>query len=139
MNLEFIDWNTIMKKIQSLDELKHLRQEILENKRRRAAQGEIQVIVSMGTCGIAVGALDTLEAVQQQVRAARLKNVSIVQTGCMGLCKYEPILEVVMGEAPKVTYGRVTPGVVQQIVREHLLGGKVVEEFVVEASPVPSV
>jgi NADP-reducing hydrogenase subunit HndB len=137
--LEIIDWNTTMKKIQSLEELNRLREEILENKRNRAARGEIQVIVSMGTCGIAAGALDTLEAVQQQVEAAGLKNVSIIQTGCMGLCKYEPILEVILGETPKVTYGRVTPGVVQQIIREHLQDGKVVEEFVVEASPVSSV
>jgi NADP-reducing hydrogenase subunit HndB len=119
--------------------LNRLREEILEDKQNRAARGEIQVIVSVGTCGIAAGVLDTLEAVQQQVETAGLKNVSIKQTGCMGLCKYEPILEVIMGKTPKVTYGRVTPGAVQQIVRGHLQGGKVVDEFVVEAGPVPSI
>ncbi len=128
-----------IKTIRSLEDLKRFRDEALEAKNRQASLGEIQVIVSLGSCGIAVGALDTLKAVQQQIEANQLKDISISQTGCIGLCKHEPILEVIVGNTPKVTYGRVTPEVVGRIVREHILGGRIVEEFVIESIPFPTI
>jgi NADP-reducing hydrogenase subunit HndB len=128
-----------MTTIRSLEDLKRFRNEALETKKRQASLGKIQVIVSLGSCGIAVGALDTLKALQQWVEADQLKDVSISQTGCIGLCKNEPILEVIAGNTPKVTYGRVTPEVVGRIVREHILGGRIVEEFVIESIPFPTI
>ena len=129
-----------MKMIRSLEDLNRVREETIEEKRRKASQRNIQVIVSLGTCGIAAGALDTLRAVQQQVEAEGLENVSISQSGCIGLCKHEPILAVIAGDSLKVTtYGRVTPEVVMRIVREHILNGKIVEEFVIESIPFPTI
>jgi NADP-reducing hydrogenase subunit HndB len=128
-----------MKTIRSLEDLKRFREEIIEEKQRQASLGKVQVIVSLGSCGIAAGALETLKALQQQVEADGLKNVSISQSGCIGLCKHEPILEVVAGDSPKVTYGSVTPQIVQRIIREHILGGRIVEDFVIESTPFPKI
>jgi NADP-reducing hydrogenase subunit HndB len=122
-----------MKAIQSLEDLRQFREEVIEARKRQVGRGSVQVVVSLGSCGIAAGALDTLKAVQQQIEADHLREALITQTGCAGLCKYEPIVEVIAADSPKVTYGGVTPEVARRIVREHVLGGKVVEEFVVEA------
>lgn len=128
-----------MKKIRSLEDLNRFREEVIEEKQRKASAGEVQVVVSLGACGIAAGALETLKAVQKQVKAEGLKNVSISESGCIGLCKHEPILEVILGDSPGVTYGRVTPDVVQRIVREHILDQRIVEEFVIESIRFPTI
>jgi NADP-reducing hydrogenase subunit HndB len=128
-----------MKTIRSLDDLKQFREEVLEAQKRKASLGNIQVHVSLGSCGIAAGALETLKAIQQQLESQKLKDVSISQTGCVGLCKSEPIIDVIIGTAPKVTYGKVTPEVARRIISEHILNGKVVEEFVIESIPFPSI
>ena len=122
-----------MKTIQSLEDLNRFREEVLEAKKRQTSLGTVQVIVSLGSCGIAAGALDTLKAIQQQIEDNHLNQVIVSQTGCIGLCRHEPIVEVITADSSKVTYGRVTPEVSQRILREHVLGGKVVEAFVVEA------
>ena len=128
-----------MKMITSFEDLHRVREAIIEEKQRKTSQGIIQVIVSLGTCGIAAGALDTLKAVEQ-FEAEGMQHVSIGQTGCIGLCKFEPILDVVAGDPPKVTtYGNVSPEVALRILREHVLGGKVVEEYVIESIPFPSI
>ena len=128
-----------MTKIRSLEDLNRFREEVLKERQRKAGLGHIQIIVSLGSCGIAAGALDTLKAVQQMIESEKLKNVSISETGCIGLCKHEPILEVVAGDSPRITYGRVTPEVARRIIRGHVVDGKVVEEFVIESLPYPTI
>ena len=122
-----------MKVLRSLEDLNQLREEVIEAKRRQASLGGVQVVVSLGSCGIAAGALDTFKAVQDQIEADHLSGVRLSQTGCAGLCKYEPIVEVIGADATRVAYGRVTPAVARRIVREHVVSGQVVEEFVIEA------
>ncbi len=122
-----------MKMIQSLEDLNRFREDVLAAKKRQADLGNVQVIVSLGSCGIAAGALDTLKAIQQQIDADHLNQVVVSHTGCIGLCSHEPIVEIITADSPKVTYGRVTPEVAQRILREHVLGHKVVEAFVIEA------
>jgi NADP-reducing hydrogenase subunit HndB len=118
--------------IRSLEDLNRFREQILEDKKRDANLGNVQVIVSLGSCGIAAGAFDTLKAVQHLIKTDQLSKMTVSQVGCVGLCKYEPIVEVIAPGSAKVTYGRVTPEVVQRILREHVIGGKVVEEFVIK-------
>lgn len=118
--------------IRSLEDLNRFREQIVEVKQRDASLGQIRVVVNLGSCGIAAGALDTLKAVQQLIKDDQLDKITVSQVGCVGLCRYEPIVEVIAPDSAKVTYGRVTPEVVQRIVREHALGGQVVEEFVIE-------
>lgn len=128
-----------MKKIQSMEDLQKFREHVIEEKKRKASAGKVELIVSLGSCGIAAGALDVLQAVKKQVKTDRLDDIVISQTGCIGLCRHEPILEVLVGDQPKVTYGRVTPEMVKRIVREHVLDGKVVEDFVIDATPFPTI
>jgi NADP-reducing hydrogenase subunit HndB len=128
-----------MKKIKSLEDLNRFREEVVAERQRKVSAGDIQVVVGLGACGIAAGALETLQALQQQVKAAGLKNVTITQSGCIGLCKHEPIVEVIIGDSPGVTYGRVTPEVVQRIVQEDILDHRVVEEFVIESIRFPTI
>lgn len=128
-----------LKMIRSLEDLERYREDVAEQKRAAAAPGKVRVVVSLGSCGIAVGALEVWKEVENQIQAARLGSVSLSQTGCIGLCSYEPILEVAIGDAQKVTYGRVTPEIAKRIIREHVLGGNVVAEYVVNAPPAQTI
>jgi NADP-reducing hydrogenase subunit HndB len=87
----------------------------------------------MGTCGIAAGARDTMKAILSQIEKDNLNDIVVTQTGCIGLCEREPIVQVVVGDSPKITYGKVTPNVAERILTEHVLGGKVVQEHVVQS------
>jgi NADP-reducing hydrogenase subunit HndB len=122
-----------MTAIRSLDDLKKFREEVLEKKAQDAKLGKTQVIVSLGSCGIAAGALHTMQAILEQTEAEHLEGIQVSKTGCIGLCEAEPIVQVITGEQHKVTYGKVSPQVARRILREHVLGGKVVQEYVIEA------
>ena len=89
-----------MPAIKSLEELKRVREEALQKKQMKAAAGNVQVIVAMGTCGIAAGARDTMKSVLNFIETNNLSGVSVTQTGCIGMCEQEPILQVVIGENP---------------------------------------
>ena len=121
-----------MSPVKSLDDLKRIREEAIEKRRAKASIGSVQVIVGMGTCGIAAGARDTMKAILHEIETKNLDDIAVTQTGCIGLCEREPIVQVVVGEQPRVTYGKVTPDVASRILNEHVLGGKVVRENVIE-------
>jgi NADP-reducing hydrogenase subunit HndB len=121
-----------MTAIQSLEDLKRYRVKVLEKKARDARLGHTQVIVSMGSCGIAAGAQKTMQAIQEQADAGRLPGVQVSLTGCNGQCEKEPIVQVITPDQHKVTYGKVSSQVVQRILDEHVLGGKIVQEYVIE-------
>ena len=119
-----------MPAIKSLEELKRVREEALQKKQMKAAAGNVQVIVAMGTCGIAAGARDTMKSVLNFIETNNLSGVSVTQPGCIGMCEQEPILEVVIGEAPKVIYGKVNPEVAEQIMKQHVQNGMPVKDYV---------
>lgn len=119
-----------MPAIKSLEELKRVREEALQKKQMKAAAGNVQVIVAMGTCGIAAGARDTMKTVLNFIETNNLSGVSVTQTGCIGMCEQEPILQVVIGENPKVTYGKVNPEVAEQIMKQHVQNGTPVKDYV---------
>lgn len=120
-------------KVKSLDDLKRLREEALEKRRVKSASGEIQIVVGMGTVGIAAGARETLKAILEYIEINNLTGVVVRQTGNIGLDSLEPVLQVTIGENPKVTYGKVTPDGARRIMKEHVEGGTVVKEFALEA------
>jgi len=128
-----------MKTIRSLEELSQFRDEIIQQRKHDSRLEKVRLVVGMGSCGIAAGASDVWMAIEQEVRQAGSKNILVSQTGCIGLCKHEPILEVTVHEGTTVTYGHVTPDAVRRILREHVLGGRVVEEFVVDTTPFPTI
>jgi NADP-reducing hydrogenase subunit HndB len=116
-----------MPAIKSLDELKRIREEAQKKKEMKATPGNVQVIVAMGTCGIAAGARDTMKSILNYVETQKVSGVSVTQTGCIGLCEHEPIVEVVIGDQPKVYYRKVNAEVAEQIMKDHVQGGKPVE------------
>lgn len=122
-----------MDKVKSLEDLKRLREEALEKRRVKTATGEIQVVVGMGTVGIAAGARETLKSILDYVENENLSNIVVRQTGNIGMDSFEPIVQVIVGENPKVTYGKVTPDAARRIMKEHVVGGQVVKEYVIES------
>ena len=108
----------------SLDELRKLRDSKKGDLRKRDAEGkEIQVIVGMGTCGIAAGAKQTLDAFITGLDENKLvDSVLVRQTGCMGMCHSEPTVEVIVPGMPAVIYGRVDTTVAGEIIQKHIIG-----------------
>lgn len=120
-----------MPAIKSLDDLKKIREDALKMRQMKAASGATRITVAMGTCGIAAGARDTMKAILEVIEKQNLKDIVVTQTGCIGLCEKEPIVEVEIGEKAKVTYGKVSPEVARQIMKEHIEGGKVLQNHVI--------
>jgi len=128
-----------MPRITSLDELNRLKVELVMKRNQEAYRGAVSVTVGLGTCGIAAGALEVYRALEEQLRAQGLKDVVLSQTGCIGLCRHEPIVEVSVGDAPRIAYGRVDPEMVKRIVQEHIADGKAVDEFIIDTTPFPTI
>ena len=95
--------------------------------------GNIRVVVGMATCGIAAGARPVLQAFTEEVAKRGLKHVTIAQTGCIGICQYEPVVEVVEPGKEKVTYVKMTAEKAARVVGEHLVNGNVVTEYTIGA------
>lgn len=112
-----------MPAIKSLDELKRIREQAIQKREMKATPGNVQVIVAMGTCGIAAGARDTMKSILTYMESNQISGITVTQTGCIGLCEQEPIVQVVVGDQPKVVYGKVGPDVAQRIMKEHVQGG----------------
>lgn len=94
-----------------------------------------RVVVGMATCGIAAGARPVLNTLSNLVQEKGLTDhVSVVQTGCIGLCRFEPIVEVLEPGKEKVTYIKMTPEKAEEVVKEHLLGGRVIEKYTLTAA-----
>ncbi|MDD5369705.1 MAG: (2Fe-2S) ferredoxin domain-containing protein [Anaerolineaceae bacterium] len=118
--------------VKSLEDLKKVREEALEKRKMKAASGEARVIIGMGTCGIAAGARETMKAVLDTIEQDNLSGILVTQTGCIGLCEKEPILQVVIGNQEKITYGKVNPEVAKRIMLEHVVAGKPVREYIIQ-------
>ena len=118
--------------MKSLAELQAIKERMQSKVALRADNGERRVVVGMATCGIAAGARPVLNAFVEQVNEAGLAaSVTVTQTGCIGLCQYEPIVEVLDAGKEKVTYEKMTPDKVSRVIEEHLKGGKPVTEFTI--------
>ncbi|MCC7129899.1 MAG: hypothetical protein B6D39_03500 [Anaerolineae bacterium UTCFX2] len=121
-----------MTTIKSLADLDQLRQAALQNKQRQAETGDAWMTVDLSTPALASGASRTLKTILDYVAARKLEHVHVQQTANIGYDSLEPIVRVVIGGNPEVTYGKVTEAVAERILTEHLLGGKVVEEYRIE-------
>lgn len=91
----------------------------------------IRVVVGMATCGIAAGARPVLNAFVDEVAKRNLKGVTVSQTGCIGMCQYEPIVEVIQPGKEKVTYVKMTADKVARVVNDHIVNGNPVAEYTV--------
>ncbi|MEF9863988.1 MAG: (2Fe-2S) ferredoxin domain-containing protein [Christensenellaceae bacterium] len=117
--------------MKSLQELEAIRNKTLGKVDVRRNEAEKRVVVGMATCGIAAGARPVLQAFVDEVATRKLNDVAVSQTGCIGVCRLEPLVEVFMPGAPKVTYVKVNPEMARKIVAEHLVNGKVVTEYTI--------
>ena len=119
--------------IKSLEDLKRFREEVLKKRKMNSTVGKAQISIAMGSCSIAAGARETMEAFTNEIEVENLSGMLVTQTGCIGLCEKEPIVQVQINDQPKVVYGKVYPKVARQIVHEHLAAGKIVEANKIEA------
>ena len=121
-----------MNAIKSLEDLKRIRQEALEKRKVKETSGSVQVIVGMGTCGIAAGARETMKSVLDFIEKNNVENVVVTQTGCIGICEQEPILQVAVGDGEKITYGKVNTDLAGKIMQSHVVDGKMLEENTIQ-------
>ena len=117
--------------MKSIEELERIKEETLQEIRLRSASGSPRIVVGMGTCGIAAGARDTMLAVLDELRKRKKLDVTVTETGCIGLCSQEPIVTVEIPGEPEVVYGEVDPDKARQIVVSHIINHKPVEEWVI--------
>ncbi len=103
---------------------------------RENAEAETRVLVGMATCGIAAGARPVLNAFVEEVAKRGLKDVMVTQTGCIGICQYEPVVEVVTPGQEKVTYVKMTAEKAVRVVNDHLVNGNVVTEYTIGANAI---
>ena len=116
--------------MKSLAELQAIKNKMKDKVVLREGTGEVRVVVGMATCGIAAGARPVLNAFVEEVNGANLAGkVTVSQTGCIGLCQYEPIVEIYEAGKKKVTYVKMTPEKAKTVVEKHLKNGEIVTEF----------
>ena len=119
-------------KMKSLAELQAIKDRMKSKVVLREGSGDVRVVVGMATCGIAAGARPVLSAFVEAVNAENLTDkVTVSQTGCIGICQFEPVVEVYEAGKEKTTYVKMTPEKVAEVVEKHLKGGKVVTEFTI--------
>ena len=118
--------------MKSLEQLQAIKARMRDKIVLREGSNELRVVVGMATCGIAAGARPVLNAFVEQVNAQGLSDkVTVTQTGCIGICQFEPVVEVFEAGKEKVTYVKMTPEKVATVIEKHLKGGTPVAEFTV--------
>ena len=118
--------------MKTLAELSAIRDRMKNKVALREESGETRIVVGMATCGIAAGARPVLSAFVEEVdKAGLVGSVSVTQTGCIGLCRYEPIVEVMRSGEEKVTYIKMTPDKAREVMEKHIKGGKPITEYTI--------
>ena len=118
--------------MKSIAELKALRDQMQAKMNVRDNEdGNIRVVVGMATCGIAAGARPVLNAFVEEISKRNLKNVTVTQTGCLGVCRLEPMVEVLVPGQEKVTYIKMTADKVPTVVANHLVNHQVVSAYTI--------
>ena len=121
--------------MKTLAELKAIRERMQNQVNLRAEDhSHIRVVVGMATCGIAAGARPVLQRLTEEVAKRGLKNITVAQTGCIGICQYEPVVEVFENGKEKVTYVKMTEDKIAQVVAEHLVNGNPIVEYTIGAA-----
>ena len=114
----------------TLEDLRNLREKKKQEMNQRNTDKTSQIIIGMGTCGIAAGAKETFDAFLDELEIRKVEDVRISQTGCMGLCHSEPTVEVRVPDMPRVIYGNVDATTARRIVKEHLVGKALVSDHI---------
>lgn len=120
-----------MKSLKELEELRRSAREAIELRQR---EGKTRIVIGMGTCGIAAGAREVMSAILDELAKRKLTNVVVSQTGCIGLCVKEPLVEVILPGQPKVSYGNIDGRRARQIVAQHVVNGVIVRDWAIGTS-----
>ncbi len=121
--------------MKSVEELLAIKAKMQDKIAVRKGSGETRIVVGMATCGIAAGARPVLNAFVEAISAAGLSDsISVTQTGCIGICQYEPVVEVFEKDKEKVTYVKMTPEKAAEVVEKHIKGGAVIAEYTIGAA-----
>ncbi len=119
--------------MKSLAELEAIRNKAKANVVLRKDDHAVRVVVGMATCGIAAGARPVMNAFMEEIARRNIEHVAVTQTGCIGVCRLEPIVEVYVPGEEKVTYVKMDPKKVPEIVSEHIVNGRVVSKYTIGA------
>ena len=118
--------------MKSLAELQAIRNRMIEQVNMRKDDNiDTRIVVGMATCGIAAGARPVMLEFVEELKRRGLENVTVAQTGCIGMCRLEPMVDVIMPGKEKVTYVKVNPDMVARIVAEHIVNGRPVDEYTI--------
>lgn len=121
--------------MKSLAELAAIRETMKHKMDIRAeSDSDIRIVVGMATCGIAAGARPVLNTLAEEIATRSLKNVLVTQTGCIGVCRLEPIVEVLKPGEEKVTYVKMTSEKAKRIINDHIVNGQIVTEYTIGAA-----
>ena len=121
--------------MKSLAELTTIRDKVKQTiSPREGEDGTTRILVGMATCGIAAGARPILNTFAEEVEKRTLPNIMVTQTGCVGICQFEPIVEIMVPGKEKITYVKVTPEKAVHIVEAHLIEGNPVEAYTIGAA-----
>ena len=118
--------------MKSLEELQKIKADTLEQMGVREGGDKVKIVVGMGTCGIAAGAREVMLAIMDELAKRKLSNVTVSQTGCIGMCAQEPLVEVSVPGSRKVIYGNMDPLKSRQVVAQHVVNGIPVREWLVK-------
>ena len=121
--------------MKTLQELEAIRQRTLEKiaLRKEDREDGVRIVIGMATCGIAAGARPVMTAFMEEIDRRRLRNVTVTQTGCIGMCRLEPMVDVISSDGSKVTYVKVNPEKARMIVADHVVNGNPVKEYTITA------
>ena len=122
-----------MPAIKSIDDLKRLREEAQRVRELKVNEGKTEIVVSMGTVGIAAGARDTLKAILNFIETHNLQSIIVKQTGNLGFEGQDPLVQITLPGVEKVLYSKVHPSFVDQLMQEHVCDGRVVADKVFKA------
>ena len=123
--------------MKTLAELAAIREQMKDKVAIRTGSGAVRVVVGMATCGITAGARPVLNAFVEEVAKAGLTDkVMVTQTGCIGICQYEPVVEVYEDGKEKVTYVKMTAEKAQEVIEKHIKGGAVVTDYTIGAAKI---
>ena len=120
--------------MKSLADLEAIRKKTLDQVTLRKDEDSVRIVVGMATCGIAAGARPVMNAFMEEIAKRNLENVTITQTGCIGMCRLEPIVEVIVPGKEKVTYVKMSPEKVAKVVNDHIVNGNPVAEYTIGAA-----
>ena len=119
--------------MKSLAELAKIREEAIRTVDIRTEEKATRIVVGMATCGIAAGARPVLTTLVEEVNTRKLNDVIVAQTGCIGVCELEPVVEIYRSGEEKVTYVKMTAEKIKKVVAEHIVNGQIVNEYLIGA------